>query len=70
MNNDYELLKREVEALDTAAIYLRTANNQHLFSRSTLDFLQEISDRAERIKNIADEEIRQRQENNKLDQFL
>jgi hypothetical protein len=58
MNKDYEILKREIEALDTASIYLRTPNNKHLFSKSSLEFLEEIRERAERIRNMADEQIK------------
>ena len=56
MNNEYDLLRREVEALDEAAIYLRN-HNGYLFSRTPLEFLEEIKVRSERITAMANEKI-------------
>jgi hypothetical protein len=56
MNNEFDLLRREVEALDEAAIYLRN-HNGYLFSRTPLEFLEEIKVRSERITAIANEKI-------------
>jgi hypothetical protein len=56
MNNEFDLLRREVEALDEAAIYLRN-HNGYLFSRTPLQFLEEIKTRSERITAIANEKI-------------
>jgi hypothetical protein len=56
MHNEFDLLRREVEALDEAAIYLRN-HNGYLFSRTPLDFLEEIKVRSERITAMANEKI-------------
>jgi hypothetical protein len=68
MNNQYDLLRREVEALDEAAIYLRN-HNGYLFSRTPLEFLEEIKTRSERITAIANEKIMAIQGGN-LEQFM
>lgn len=54
--DDLDLLRREVEALSEATVYLCTANGS-LFSRTKLDFLEDIKMRSERITKMADEKI-------------
>lgn len=54
--DDMDLLKREVEALSEATVYVSSPNG-YLFSRTKLEFLEEIKMRSERITKIADEKI-------------
>ncbi len=56
MQNEFDLLRREVEALDEASIHLSN-HNGYLFSRTPLDFLEEIKTRSERITAMANEKI-------------
>lgn len=54
--NDLDLLRREVDALNEATQYL-CSRNSYLFSRTPLEFLEEIKTRSEKITKMADEKI-------------
>lgn len=54
--NDLDFLKREVDALSEATQYL-CSENIALFTRTPLDFLEEIKIRSEIITKIADDKI-------------
>jgi hypothetical protein len=54
--NDWDLLRREVEALNEATLHLYSEKG-YLFSRTKMDFLEDIKMRSERITKLADEKI-------------
>lgn len=54
--NDIDLLRREVEALNEATLHA-CSKQGYLFSRTQMDFLEEIKMRSERITKLADEKI-------------
>jgi hypothetical protein len=56
MNDDYEFLRKEIEALDELAIYLHNPKG-YLFTKQPLEFLIDIAEKSKRITELANEKI-------------